>query len=301
MSRARGCGGCLVVLTLLFGVPVGGSVWLDVAGRAHDRVIAAKHERIWVFDDGDWARRYELALTPAPGDMVAATVTVGARDYDALHPGDHVRVRSLDCCPIFARLADRTTASWVVDTGWQMLIGLRWILWAVLGVVALVGAYKLGRPAVLLAGAAWIAAATVLPGAYAPVATPGGDWRPADARVVDLHLIDEILDSRHSDGLDLLQPYYVVELGLIPWGARDTVVAVDAVDSGSTAGLTHNAILPVRYDPRSPRHAILAAGGRTYPVRNRPLYWLFAAVAPAALTVLLVLALGRRRPPATTP
>ena len=62
MSHARGCGGCLVVLLLLFGIPVGGSVWLDVAGRTHDRVISARHERIWVSDDGDWARRYELAL-----------------------------------------------------------------------------------------------------------------------------------------------------------------------------------------------------------------------------------------------
>ena len=55
----------------------------------------------------------------------------------------------------------------------------------------------------------------MLPGAYAPVATPADDWRPAEARVVDLHLIDEFLDSRHSDGVDLLQPYYVVELGFV--------------------------------------------------------------------------------------
>jgi hypothetical protein len=299
--RARGCGGCLVVLTLLLGVPVGGSVWLDVAGRPHDGVIATKHERIWVSDDGDWSRRYELGLKPAAGDVLAATVTVSAQDYDALHPGDHVRIRSLVCCPIFARLADRTTASWMVDIGWQMLVGLRWILWAVVGVLALVAAYKLGRPAVLLAGAAWIAAGTALPGAYAPVTVPTGDWRPAEARVVDLHLIDEILDNRHSDGLDLLQPYYVVELGFVPRGARDTIVAVDAVDSGSVAGLTYDARVPIHYDPRSPRRAVLATGERRYPVRNRPLYWFFAAVVPAALTLLLVLALSRRRPPTATP
>lgn len=289
------------MLVLVFGIPVGGSVWLDVAGRVHDRVIAAKHERIWVSDDGDWARRYELALAPAPGDMLGTTVTVGAPDYEALHRGDRVRVRSLDCCPVFGRLAGRTTAAWVVETGWQMAAGLRWILWAVLGVAALVGTYKVGRPAVVLAGAAWIAAGTAMPGAYAPVATPTRDWRPAEARIVDLHLIDEILDSRRSDGVNLLQPYYVVELGFVPAGARDTVVAVDAVDSGSVAGLTHGATFSVRYDPRSPRSAVLAAGRRTYPVRNRPLYWFFAGVLPAALTVLVVLALSRRPPPPATP
>lgn len=287
-----------MVVLLLFGIPVGGSVWLDVAGLVHDRVIAAKHERIWVSDDGDWARRYELALAPAPGHMLGTTVTVGTPDYETLHQGDHVRVRSFDCCPIFGRLAGRTTAAWVVETGWRMLVGLRWPLWAVLGVMGLVGAYKLGRPAVVLAGAAWIAAATVLPGAYAPVARPAADWRPAEGRIVDLHLIDEILDSRHSDGIDLLLPYYVVELGFVPAGARDTIVAVDAVDSGSVARLTHGTTVSILYDPRSPRSAVVTAGRRTYPVRNRPLYWFFAAVIPAALTILLVLALGRRRPPA---
>ena len=231
--------------------------------------------------------------------MLGATVTVGTAEYEARHQGDHVRVLSLDCCPIFARLASRTTASWMAETGWQMLDGLRWILWAVLGVAALFGAFKLGRPAVVLTGAAWLAAATVLPGAYAPVATPADDWRPAEARVVDLHLIDEFLDSRHSDGVDLLQPYYVVELGFVPRGARDTVVVVDAVDSGSVAGLTYGARLPIRYDPGSPRNGVLAAGRRTYPAGNRPLYWFFAAGIPAALTVLFVLALNRRRPPTT--
>jgi hypothetical protein len=281
-------------LVLVFGIPVGGSIWLDTAGHLQDGVIARKQERIWVSDDGDWSRRYELALAPAPGHSLGATVTVGAREYEAAHQGDHVRIRSLECCPIFARLADRTTASWVRETGWQLVVGLRWILWAVLGVAALVGAYRIGRPAVVLAGAGWLAAAWVLPGAYAPVATPSGNWQPSHARVVDLHLIDELLDSRHSDGLSLLRPYYVVELGFVPAGARDTVVAVDAVDSGSVAGLVHGATLPIRYDPGGPRTAVLAAGRRSYPAGNRPLYYLFGAGIPLGLTGLFVLALTRR-------
>ncbi|MEP6688911.1 MAG: DUF3592 domain-containing protein, partial [Gemmatimonadales bacterium] len=191
--------------------------------------------------------------------------------------------------------------SWVVETGWQLLVGMRWVLWAVIGVAALVAAYKVGRPAVALVGAAWIVAATILPGAYAPVATPTATWRKSEARVVDLHLIDELLDSRHSDGVNLLRPYYVMELGFVPAGVRDTVVAVDAVDSGSVTGLAHGMTVAIRYDPGHPRSAVLAAGRRTYPSGNRPLYWLFAGDPPLSLTILLLLALSRRPTPPTKP
>ena len=301
MRRRGGCGGCLFGLVLLLAVPIGASLWLDLAGKVHDGLVGAKHERIWVSDDGDWTRRYELALKPQPGAMLAPTLTVGAADYEALHPGDHVRVRSLDCCPIFGRLADRTTRSWVVETGWQFVVTLRWVLWTVLGIGALVLAYKIGQPMVLLVGAAWIFSATLLPGAYAPRLAPAGDWRPARARVSDLHLIDDILHSRRSRGVHLLQPYYVVELSYLPAGARDTVIAVDAVDSGSVARLGHDSVLAIRYDPRDSRRAVLTAGNRSYPARNRPLYWFLAGVVPAGITALLFFARSRRRAPTDRP
>ena len=82
----------------------------------------------------------------------------------------------------------------------------------------LVAAYRIGRPVVLLAGAAWIFAASLLPGAYPPRAGAGPDWQPARARVSDLHLIDDIIDSHHSDGFALLQPYQIVELSFVPGG-----------------------------------------------------------------------------------
>ena len=162
----------------------------------------------------------------------------------------------------------------------------------------LVAAYRIGRPVVLLAGAAWIFAAGLLPGAYPPRAGAGPDWRPARARVSDLHLIDDIVDSHRSDGFALLQPYQIVELSFVPGGRRDTVIAVDAVDSGSVMGLGRGAVLPVRYDPAAPRRAVLAAGRRGYPERNRPIYWFLAAGLPASLTVLSIWALSRRGRPA---
>jgi hypothetical protein len=70
------------------------------------------------------------------------------------------------------------------------------------------------------------------------------------------------------------------------------VVAVDAVDSGSVR-LAHDSILPVRYDPRQPRRAVIAGGSRSYPLRNRPLYWLLAVGVPVGLTFLFLLARSR--------
>jgi hypothetical protein len=47
------------------------------------------------------------------------------------------------------------------------------------------------------------------------------------------------------------------------------VLAVDAVDSGSVAGLEHGVALPVRLDPSSPRDAQLAGGTRRFVEANR--------------------------------
>jgi hypothetical protein len=64
-------------------------------------------------------------------------------------------------------------------------------------------------------------------------------------------------------------PYQVVELLVPVRGGRDTVLAVDAVDSGSVNGLAHGARLPVRLDPASPRDAQLAGGTRRFLEANR--------------------------------
>ena len=94
MTRARGCGGCLVLLLLLLGVPIGASLWLDVAGRVHTGVITLKHERIQVTRDGDWTRRYRLVLAPTGHSGLGAVVGVTEAEYDRLGPGDSVRVRT---------------------------------------------------------------------------------------------------------------------------------------------------------------------------------------------------------------
>jgi hypothetical protein len=188
---------------------------------------------------------------------------------------------------VFARLAERNTGSSVADLAHAALVDFRWAAWFVLGLVALVGAHRLGRRAILLTGAAWLAAAVLLPSVDRAPRAVAPDWRPATARVTSSMRIQVIARGRRSDaGFALRQPYEILELRFVPAGARDSVVAVDAVDEGSVPGLAVGATLPIRYDPSTPRQARLDAGSRTHPARNRPLYWMVVVVVVAGATGL---------------
>ena len=51
-------------------------------------------------------------------------------------------------------------------------------------------------------------------------------------------------------------------------GRPDSLLAVDAVDSGSVAGLAFGAVLRVRYATDDPRAALLTEGTRTFVAQN---------------------------------
>jgi hypothetical protein len=96
------------------------------------------------------------------------------------------------------------------------------------------------------------------------------------------------------------QPYQIVEFRYIVPGWRDSVQAVDAVDSASVAGLAFGATLPVRYDPAAPREARLAQGTRTFHERNR--YHLMVSYIGVGVVGMLVAwgAQSRRKRKAAT-
>lgn len=95
------------------GLPIGASVWLDANGRTIAAKIIGKKEVITVSDDGDWTRRYRLELARPEGSLLQQHVPTSPERYDALHRGDTVRVRTLNCCPMFAawRTAPRSPGS----------------------------------------------------------------------------------------------------------------------------------------------------------------------------------------------
>lgn len=271
-----------VVLTTVL---IGSSLWLDRRGQVVDAVVKSKQEEITVqqVPDGGWYRwfRAGVEFSTSEAGLGMATVNLPEQEYDALRPGDTLRVRYLSFLPLLARPADRSTA----DAAWDAITRLvaapflgTFIIWLAGGVVALWIAARVGTPVVVIAGLAWIAAAFPLlfpaPPPLAPVSVE------TTARVKALTLVTKSPARRtarrhrsrvgRSDSMRRLAvPYQVVQLRLAVPGGPDSVLAVDAVDSASAAGLQVGSIVAVRYDPAAPREARLSQASRSFREENR--------------------------------
>jgi hypothetical protein len=259
------------------GLMVGASLWLDRNGVPVTGHVAAKQERIVVGHkpSGEWRRLYEVvAAFKLPGGGGShATVRVASDRYDTLRAGDPIELRYLPQFPLLARTTDRSTASVVRELAWG-LAGIPILVWLAGGLLVLWIAARMGTVPVLAAGAAWLAAG------YSLLLSPPSREAPgpaqAMAQVRGVTLVDKsparmYRAPRRSSGFNrrLEVPYQVVELLVPVPGGGDTVLAVDAVDSGSVAGLANSAVLPVRLDPAAPRDAQLAAGSRRFVEANR--------------------------------
>jgi hypothetical protein len=290
------------------GLMVGASLWLDRNGVPVTGRVAAKQERIAVGNEpsGEWRRYYEVAAAfeLPDGGGSQATVRVRPERYDRLRIGDPIEVRYLPQLPLLARTSDRSTASVVRELAWG-LAGIPILVWLTGGLLALWIAARMGTVPVIATGAAWIAAA--FPLLFSP---PSRDRpRPAEAtaQVRSVTLVDKAPGRvyhtrRRTGGFDrrLEVPYQVVQLGVPVRGGSDTVLAVDAVDSGSVAGLAHGAGLPVRLDPAAPREAQLAGGTRQFVEANR-YHFLVPVIGFGILGTLAGLTYGWRRRKRQTP
>jgi hypothetical protein len=280
MARRRRSGPlAMFYAILLTGVLVGGSLWIDRGGQSVTATVTGKTEEIAPTHEpqGGWHRHYRVGTTfDAAGAPFSATVTVGQGRYDSLRLGDSLAIRYLPALPLYARTADRSTATVTTELVRQLLSS-DLIAWAVIGLLAIVISARLGMVPVVVTGLVWLAAgyAWLLrsPTMPAPVGTE------ATARISHVTLVTKSparKASRYrrramrSDTFRRLnQPYQVVELQLPLPGRPDSILAVDAVDSGSVAGLTIGAVLPVRRPPGDARGARLTLGTRTFMERNR--------------------------------
>ena len=305
--------------TVLSALLIGGSIWLDRSGVKVQGRVADKHELITVDHDptGGWSRRYELgvAFATADGTPMAAAVEVPASRYESLRPGDAVEIRYLPALPVFARTVDRSTAT-VVSDMLSRLLGIPLLLWLGAGVVALWIAARMGTVPLIITAFGWSAASFPLLFAAPTPPVPAGVETTARVRSVTLVTKSPARRSTRrrryvtgrSDAIRRLDvPYQVVQMMVAVPGRPDSVVAVDAVDSGSVPGLLPEARLAVRRDIQAPRSAKLVRGTRTFVDRNR--YHLLIPVQGAcALGLLAGLTYRRksRRPrvaasPATVP
>ncbi|HET6579896.1 MAG TPA: hypothetical protein VFG66_16365, partial [Gemmatimonadales bacterium] len=268
------------------GLLVGGSLWLDQRGDTAAAVVKSKHEDIIVHrvPRGGWARYHRAGVEfPAGGGQPGmAAITLPEARYDALHAGDTVQVHYLPFFPLLARAADRSTGQVVGDLAARVAADpwfLPLLFWLTGGGLALWIASRVATVAIVVAGLAWMALAF-------PIQFPASKPLPpapveATARVTSVTLITKAparsgsrtrsrMSRRAGESVRrLAMPYEVVQLLFAPDGRPDSVLAVDAVDSASVAGLTAGAIVPIAYDPRSPREARMTLGNRTYRDRNR--------------------------------
>jgi hypothetical protein len=261
---------------VLTGLMLGGSLWLDRNGVPVTGRVAAKHERIVIGHEpsGEWRRYYEVAAAfeRPEGGGSQAMVRVPQGRYDSLRAGDPIELRYLPQFPLLARTTDRSTASVASELAWG-LAGIPILIWVVGGFLALWIAARMGTIPVLAAGTAWLVAGYSL--LLSPPSREGPRAVQAVAQVRGVTLVDQspahVRSRRRTSGFDrrLEIPYQVVELLVPARGGRDTVLAVDAVDSGSVVGLAHGVLLPVRLDPAAPRDAQLAGGTRRFVEANR--------------------------------
>jgi hypothetical protein len=249
-SRRSGCG-CLGSLLLGAALVLGPSLWLDRSGRVALARVVHKYEEVRISGDGSWVRSFRLTVQRV-GDGVAAylpNVSVDEARFDRLREGDTVRVRSLDCCPIFARVADRRTLDWIRDDGGAAVHGSRWVIWALAGIAFLVFAGRQGRPYLLGAALAWGVAGLLLARAEPRPAPNDGPAR-ASAHVQSVRRVQYVVTGSRGSDFPLAQPYDVASLVFVPGRGADTVVSVDAVDPGTVPGLAEGGTVPVRYDRR---------------------------------------------------
>ena len=292
----------LFYAAVIVALMVGGSVWLDRSGTLITAEVAGKRERIVVGYEpmGEWDRYHEVLTgfeRPGGGRWDAIVRVPGTR-YDTLRAGESIDIRYLPQFPFLARTSDRSTVTALTEFG-SALVTIPILAWVVCGVVALWVAARIGTVPVLGVSAAWaVAAWTTL---FTVPARDGPRTAEAMAEVRAITLVDRspehVVQRRaHTGRFDtrLAMPYEVVQLALWADDIGDTVIAVDAVDSGSVKGLAHGARLPVRLDPAAPREAQLAGGTRQFARANR-FHFLIPVLGCVILGAIAALAYGWRR------
>lgn len=270
---------------VIAGLLVGGSVWLDQRGETASATVESKHEEITIQQEprGGWNRWYRVGVEfPTRDDNLGiATLTLPRERYDELRIGDTLSVHYFPSFPLLARAADRTTLEAAGDAGGRLLRSpsvVPALAWLLGGCAALYIASWIATPLIVAAGLVWMAAGLILLFPSLAPAPPGA--ASATARIAAVNLIVRAparnRSRRHrasrtlgDEARRLAMPYQVVQLRFPAPGYSDSILAVDAVDSGSVAGLQVGAEVPIRYDRRSPREAQLATGARTYLELNR--------------------------------
>lgn len=213
-----------------------------------------------------WDRWYRMGVEFPTRDnnLGMATLNLPRERYDALQIGDTVAVHYFPAFPLLARAADRATLQAIGHAGVRVLDNpsvMPSVAWMLVGVVALWMARWIATPVIVATGLAWMTAGLVL--LFPPLSPPPSGPATAKARVTAVNLITKAparnRSRRHraagtlgDQARRLAMPYQVVQLRFSSPGHPDSTLAVNAVDSGSVAGLQVGAELPSTMTPGLP-------------------------------------------------
>ena len=299
--------GCVLALVAPVVLFVGAQLWYDKTAVTVSGVIVRKKEVVSLYtklplpDEPYVERQLDLMVRYTPPDSPEITWGVRASParYDAARVGDTVTLHYLRAWPrITIGLADRTARDRLHD--FRALLGDRngtWLLWSVGGLLLMLVAGSVGNVALLLVAIAWLVSAWPLFfRGHAPESFTGTQASAVIGDVVHVtHTPRWGTRTSMLDARDLTVPYTEVELTYVPGPGLDSVRAVDAADSASTAVLKTGATIPIRYDRSSPRGAQLVQATRAFRARNRFDLWP-ETIAPAVFGVLAgLIGLKRRR------
>ena len=143
-------------------------------------------------------------------------------------------------------------------------------------------------------GYGWVLVASMVVSAYVlywrvpkTPPLPPGPTREVLATVRQVKLVDEIWSTDESGGEHLRQPFQMADLEFTPEGARDSVHALDRVDTGSVPNLGTGGAVRVVYALSDPRSARAVTGTHTYVGRFLK-YYLELTYGGAAVVMLVI-------------
>ncbi len=269
----------LFILVVASAILVGGDWLLTRFGRTVPAVVTGKQEAVDVARDGSWTRSLSIEAryrprgftTPAP-----VYIPTGAAVFDLVQKGQTIPIRCVALAPTFCLLKYDSLREWGLRTAEEALDREQALF--VLGLPILVfwlgiAEWTPGRPVrrwisrALFAG--WAAALLVTVG-RPEVPEQRGERKGGAARVSDVHYVSDYALLAPLIRIPLSHPYAVIQLALTPAGRRDTVLAVDAVDSLTATGLRPGAAFLVSYPASNPRAAELNGARRSFRTGNVP-------------------------------
>jgi hypothetical protein len=263
----------LFILVVVSAIVLGGDWLLTRFGRTVPAVVTGKQDAVDVSRDGSWTRSLSIEARYTPrGFTTPAPVYIptGAAVYDLVRKGQTIPIRCVPLAPTFCLLKYDSLREWArrtiegaLDRGQVLFVLGLPILIFWLGIAEWTPERPVRRWISRGLFACW-AVALLLTTLQSGSTKTEGARREEAARVRDVHLVASYGLLAPLIRIPLAHPYAVVQLALTPAGRRDTLVAVDEVDSVTAAGISVGAAFLVSYAVNDPRAARLLGARREF-------------------------------------